>query len=261
MASVRYPAVAGTFYPDDPVELSEMVRQFLAASKAQGAVPKAIIVPHSGYIYSGPVAAEAFRLLTPAKDKIKRVILLGPAHRVTFQGLAVPSADSFITPLGSVAVDHQAVAQIADLACVQQFDAPHEPEYSLEVHLPFLQEVLEDFKVVPIIVGTAKPEEVAMVLERLWGGAETLILISSDLSRHLDSQMARRLDTATSEAIEGLDSTRLTSESACGWIAVAGLLLAARKHGLKAKTVDLRNSADTAGAKDQVVGYGAYALF
>ncbi len=260
MTSVRYPAVAGTFYPDDPVELGEMVRQFLAASKAQGAVPKAVIVPHSGYIYSGPVAAEAFRLLTPAKDKIKQVILLGPAHRVAFRGLALSSADSFITPLGSVAVDHQAVAQIADLPCVQQFDAAHEQECSLEVQLPFLQAVLEDFKVVPIIVGTAKPEEVAGILERLWGGPETLILISSDLSRQLDAQTARRLDTATSEAIEDLDPTRLTSKSACGWIAVAGLLLAARKHGLKAKTVDLRNSGDTAGPKDQVVGYGAYVL-
>ncbi|BCX88981.1 MEMO1 family protein [Methylomarinovum tepidoasis] len=261
MTSVRYPAVAGMFYPEDPVELDEMIRAFLASAAVEGPVPKAIVAPHAGYIYSGPVAASVYRLLIPAKDVIKRVVLLGPAHRVPFRGLAVPSVDFFITPLGTVAVDKAAIAKIADLPFVHASDLPHEPEHSLEVHLPFLQEVLEDFKVVPIVVGDATPKEVAQVLERLWGGPETLIVVSSDLSHYYDYETARRLDSATSRAIEELDPTRLHPESACGRIPVAGLLLAARKHGLKAKTVDLRNSGDTAGPKDQVVGYGAYAFF
>ncbi len=262
MTSVRYPAVAGMFYPDDPVELDEMIRAFLAeAKKEKSPVPKAIIAPHAGYIYSGPVAASAYRQLLPARDMIKRVVLLGPAHRVPFRGLAVPSADFFITPLGTVAVDKEAIAKIADLPFVHLSDTPHQPEHSLEVHLPFLQEVLEDFKVVPIVVGNATPEQVAQVLERLWNGAETLIVVSSDLSHYYDYQTAKKLDSATSKAIESLDPTALTYESACGRIPVAGLLLTARKHGLQAKTIDLRNSGDTAGSKDQVVGYGAYVFY
>lgn len=261
MTTVRYPAVAGLFYPDDPVELDEMVRQFLAEAKTQEPIPKAVIAPHAGYVYSGPVAASAYRLLIPAKGKIKRVILVGPAHHIPFQGLAVPDVDSFITPLGGVAVDHEAIAQIADLPFVQRFDTAHGPEHSLEVQLPFLQEVLADFKLVPIVAGTAKPGEVAEVLERLWDGPETLIVVSSDLSHYLDYQTARQLDAATSRAIEELDPSRLTPESACGWIPVSGLLLAARNHGLVAKTLDFRSSGDTNGPRDQVVGYGAYGFF
>ncbi len=261
MTSVRYPAVAGMFYPDDPVSLDEMVRAYLDASTTEGPVPKAIIAPHAGYVYSGPVAASAYRLLKPAKGVIKRVVLLGPAHRVPFQGLAVPSVDFFVTPLGSVAIDKQAIEKIADFPWVTISDTPHEPEHSLEVHLPFLQEVLENFRVVPIVVGDATPEEVAAVLERLWGGPETLIVISSDLSHYFDYTTARKMDTATSQAIESLDPNALTFESACGRIPVAGLLLAAKKHGLNAETVDLRNSGDTAGPKDQVVGYGAYVFY
>ncbi len=262
MTSVRYPAVAGMFYPDDPVELDEMIRTFLAAAKkAEGPVPKAIIAPHAGYIYSGPVAASAYRRLLPARETIKRVVLLGPAHRIPFRGLAIPNADFFITPLGTVAVDKAAIDEIADLPFVHRSDVPHQPEHSLEVHLPFLQEVLTDFKVVPIVVGDASAAEVAQVLEKLWDGPETLIVVSSDLSHYHDYSTARRLDSATSRAIESLDPTALTNESACGRIPVAGLLLTARRHGLRAETVDLRNSGDTAGPKDQVVGYGAYVFY
>jgi len=261
MTSARYPAVAGMFYPDDPVELDEMIRSYLSASDIQGPPPKAIIAPHAGYIYSGPVAASAYRLLVPAREVIRRVVLLGPAHRVPVRGLAVPSVDFFITPLGTVAVDKDAIEAVSDLPWIQISDTPHQPEHSLEVHLPFLQEVLEDFKLVPMVVGDATAEEVAAVLERLWGGSETLIVISSDLSHYYDYATAKRMDTATSQAIEALDPKGLSHESACGRIPVAGLLLAARKHGLHAKTVDLRNSGDTAGPKDQVVGYGAYVFY
>ncbi len=261
MTSVRYPAVAGMFYPDDPVELDEMIRTYLTATDVGGPVPKAIIAPHAGYVYSGPVAASVYRLLMPARDTIKRVILLGPAHRIPFRGLAVPSVDFFVTPLGTVAMDKQAIETIVELPSVGISDTPHEPEHSLEVHLPFLQEVLEEFRVVPIVVGDASAEEVADVMERLWGGPETLIVISSDLSHYHDYTTAQRMDAATSQAIEALTPEALSFESACGRIPVAGLLIAARHHGLKAKTVDLRNSGDTAGPKDQVVGYGAYAFY
>ncbi len=261
MTGVRYPAVAGLFYPDDAVELDEMVRQLLAAATTQAPPPKAIIAPHAGYVYSGPVAASAYQLLLPARDQIKRVVLVGPAHRVAFRGLAVPSVEAFVTPLGKVAVDREALAQIAAMPGVVQFDAAHAPEHSLEVHLPFLQEVLADFKLVPILVGLTEPETVAAVLERLWDGPETLIVVSSDLSHYLDYQTAKRIDAATSQAIEHLDPSQLNPDSACGWLAVSGLLLAAKRHGLTAKTLDLRNSGDTTAPREQVVGYGAYGFF
>ncbi|MCX8048954.1 MAG: AmmeMemoRadiSam system protein B [Methylohalobius sp.] len=261
MTTVRYPAVAGLFYPDDAVELKEMLCQFLAAAKAQEPVPKAVIAPHAGYMYSGPVAASVYCLLLPAKDRIRRVVLIGPAHYVPFRGLAVPSVDAFLTPLGSVAIDHKAMAQIADLAFVQRLDAAHRPEHSLEVQLPFLQEILTEFKLVPIVVGAAKPEEVAEALERLWDREETLIVVSSDLSHYLDYQTATRKDAATSQAIQSLDPSQISADSACGATAIGGLLLAARKHGLIAKTLDLRNSGDTSGVRERVVGYGAYGFF
>ncbi|GAB4359972.1 MAG: AmmeMemoRadiSam system protein B [Methylohalobius crimeensis] len=260
MTSVRYPAVAGLFYPDDPVELSEVVRRFISAETPRGPIPKAIVAPHAGYVYSGPVAASAYRLLTPAKNTISRVILAGPAHHVPFRGLAIPSVDTFLSPLGRVPVDRPSVAKISELPFVKRHDGPHEPEHSLEVHLPFLQKILGEFTVIPILVGDATGEEVATVLEQLWE-KDTLIVISSDLSHYHDYPTAKHLDAATSKAIEHLDPSRITFESACGRIPLNGMLLTARKHGLKAETLDLRNSGDTAGPKDRVVGYGAYAFF
>jgi len=258
MIEVRPPAVAGMFYPAEPQQLESMVRDFLAQVENRGPTPKAVIVPHAGYIYSGPIAASAYSRLASSRNTIKRVILLGPAHRLRFSGLAASSAEAFATPLGQVPVDTKAVQQALQLPQVQYLDAAHVQEHSLEVHLPFLQMVLDDFKLVPFVVGDAEPAEVDQVLELFWGGPETLIVISSDLSHYHDYQTARSLDAVTSEAIESLHPQDISHEHACGRNPVNGLLVAAGKHGLRGKTIDLRNSGDTAGTKDRVVGYGAY---
>jgi hypothetical protein len=258
MSSVRNPAVAGLFYPRDRRELHTMIGEYLSSAQAEGTVPKAIIAPHAGYIYSGPIAASAYARIKPARERITRVVLLGPAHHVGFDGLALSSAEYFLTPLGRILVDQEAVKKIFCLPQVRVMDAAHAQEHSLEVHLPFLQEVLGEFSLVPLVVGDAEPGEVAEVLDLLWGGPETLIVISSDLSHYHDYQTAQKLDRATSQAIEQLRPEDIQYDHACGRNPVNGLLNVARKRGLKAKTVDLRNSGDTAGSQDRVVGYGAY---
>ncbi len=263
MHQVRPPAVAGMFYPQDANELAHSIDRLLAeAATGTGTepVPKAIIAPHAGYVYSGPVAARAYAPLAAARGRIRRVVLLGPAHRVPFRGLAVPGVAAFATPLGEIALDREAIATLAGLPQVGQLDEAHALEHSLEVQLPFLQRTLGDFRLVPIVVGDAGYEEVAEVLERLWDGPETLIVVSSDLSHYHDYDTARRMDQATSRAIEALAPDRIGFDQACGRIPVGGLLLAAARHGLNAETLDLRNSGDTAGPRDQVVGYGAYAF-
>jgi hypothetical protein len=232
----------------------------LSSASLKTCVPKAIIVPHAGYIYSGPIAASAYALLAPLRERIKRVVLLGPCHRVPLRGLAATSADFFETPLGSIAIDHKALDQILSLPQVQLFDSTHAQEHSIEVQLPFLQEVLADFTLVPLVVGDAEAEDVDEVLELLWGGDETLIVISSDLSHYHDYNSARILDSRTSQAIEQLDGTSIQYGDACGRNPVIGLLLAARKRHLKVTTLDLRNSGDTAGDRSRVVGYGAWAF-
>lgn len=258
MSSIRRPAVAGLFYPDHSDDLRNMIRGFLRDAGTIGHPPKAIIVPHAGYVYSGPVAASAYVLLAAAKSTIRRVVLMGPSHRVGFRGIAVPGADFYATPLGNVPIDRSGLEKILDLPCVGLLDQAHAQEHSLEVHLPFLQEVLGEFELVPLVAGDATPEEAGQVLDRLWGGPETLIVISSDLSHYHDYLTARNLDRATSDAIEHLRPEDIHHESACGRVPVNGLLHLARLKGLSARTVDLRNSGDTAGGKDRVVGYGAY---
>ncbi len=265
MPSVREAAVAGQFYPGSAAELEATVRQFLDGAggadseKTAGApVPKAIIAPHAGYVYSGAVAASAYARLEPAASVIKRVVLLGPCHRVAVKGLALSGADAFATPLGNVPVDKEAAAMILDLPPVEVFDATHAQEHSLEVHLPFLQIVLDDFAVVPLVVGEAPPEQVAEVLDALWGGPETLIVVSSDLSHYLDYDSARKIDSETCRAIETLDAKAISRDGACGRFPVGGLLEIAKRRGLTVTTLDLRNSGDTAGPKDRVVGYGSW---
>jgi hypothetical protein len=266
MPAIREAAVAGQFYPGNPNELEAAVRGYLdAALRGQPAdsvvplvVPKALIAPHAGYVYSGPVAATAYALLKPAHAAIKRVVLLGPCHRVGVRGLALSGADFFRTPLGDVAVDKDAAARIIDMPQVKVFDATHAMEHSLEVHLPFLQVVLDDFAVVPLVVGEATPAEVADVLDKLWGGPETLIVVSSDLSHYLDYDNARAIDARTCRAIETLDPAAIARDGACGRFPVGGLLEMAKRRGLTVTTLDLRNSGDTAGSKDHVVGYGSW---
>jgi len=261
MSAVRKAAVAGLFYPDDPRALKADLGRYLSeVAPSVAPAPKAIIVPHAGYIYSGPIAASAYARLESARDRIRRVVLLGPAHRVGFRGMARPNAEYFETPLGRAPIDAEAMARIADLPQVVARDDAHAQEHSLEVHLPFLQTLLDDFTLVPFVVGDASAAEVGEVIERLWGGSETLIVISSDLSHYHSYALAQRLDRATSEAIEQLRYEDLDYESACGRNPVSGLLHVARRRGLTARTIDLRNSGDTAGPRNQVVGYGAYLI-
>jgi len=260
MQRLRQPAVAGTFYPSDPERLRAMIQGFLATVPRGGTPPKAILAPHAGFIYSGPTAAYAYARLALGRSQIRRVILLGPSHRVAFAGLAVGSWEGFETPLGLVPIDQQGVEALLELPFVQTLDLAHAQEHSLEVQVPFLQETLEDFSLVPVVVGEANPVQVSAAIERLWGGPETAIVISSDLSHYLDYTAANKADRATSNAIEALDPEGIGDDSACGCLPIRGLLMAARNHGLRGETLDVRNSGDTAGLKDHVVGYGAYAF-
>jgi len=263
MASVRPAAVAGMFYPAAPRELAREVDDMLAHSATSGLAPgfpKALIVPHAGYVYSGSVAAEAYDRLRPARGIVRRVVLLGPCHRVPVRGLALPEASAFATPLGQVPIDREAIESLAGLPQVVVSRAVHAEEHALEVQLPFLQRVLGEFSLVPLAVGAATPEQVAEVIDRLWGGAETLIVISSDLSHYHPYEEARAIDRGTTEAI--LDySTEIDHEQACGATPIAGMLLAAKRHRLKVELLDLRNSGDTAGGRGRVVGYAAFAFW
>jgi MEMO1 family protein len=262
MRAVRPPAVAGSFYPADAGRLRAAVADYLAAADRPRATttPKAVIAPHAGYVYSGPVAGHAFAALGDVAPGIRRAVVVGPAHFVPFRGIAVPGAAAFRTPLGEVPLDRAALEGLRDLPQVTLADLPHEPEHALEVELPFLQAVLGDFALVPLLVGEATAGEVADVLERLWGGPETLIAISSDLSHYEPYARVKEHDAATATAIERLDATSLGPRDACGWLPIAGLLIEGGRRRMAAQRLDLRSSGDTAGPKDQVVGYGAWAF-
>ncbi|HEV2976735.1 MAG TPA: AmmeMemoRadiSam system protein B [Casimicrobiaceae bacterium] len=263
MSSIRPAAVAGMFYPGTPAALGAAVRAYLAEAQspaeAAPVLPKALIVPHAGYVYSAPVAAPAFRRIAAGRGAIRRVVLLGPVHRVPVRGLALPAAEAFATPLGTVPVDADAVRRALEVPHVVVNAAAHALEHSLEVQLPFLQTVLDEFSVVPFAVGDASAAEVAAVIERLWGGPETLIVVSSDLSHYHPYAAARQIDRGTVAAILALDSA-LDHEQACGATPINGLALCARRRHLKPELIDLRNSGDTAGDKSRVVGYAAFAF-
>ncbi len=257
--AARPAAVAGLFYPRDRVVLERTVSSLLDGAPAAGGSAKAIIAPHAGYAYSGPTAACAYRLLEDRQSEIRRVVLIGPAHRVYLEGMALPSVAAFTTPLGDVPIDLQGVKQALALPGIGISDAAHAAEHSLEVHLPFLQSALGEFELVPVVVGACPADAVAGLLDALWGGDETLIVVSSDLSHYHAYEEACVIDAATTARIEALEPA-LLGEQACGAVAVNGLLLVAKSRGLQVRTLDLRNSGDTAGDKDRVVGYGAYAV-
>jgi MEMO1 family protein len=260
--AIRPAAVAGSFYPGDPASLASEVATYLAqaAHDPTGArPPKAIIAPHAGYMYSGPIAASIYARLAPLAGIVTRVVLAGPAHRVFVRGVAVPSSRAFASPLGALPIDLEAVARLRELPFVEESDRAHALEHSLEVHLPFLQSVLGTFNLVPLVVGDAAPREMADLFDAVWGGRETLIVVSSDLSHYLPYEAARRRDRGTAEAILGFDA-RLVPDEACGAAPINGLLQAARRHAMAAELVDLRNSGDTAGSRDRVVGYAAFAF-
>jgi AmmeMemoRadiSam system protein B len=265
MRTVRPAAVAGMFYPGAPDALRSSVHALLGAAPdlpAAGddaAWPKALIVPHAGYVYSGPIAASAYARLLPGRSAIRRVVLLGPVHRLPIRGLALPGADSFATPLGTVAVDADAVARLRPMPQVRESEPAHSLEHSLEVQLPFLQTVLDEFTLVPLAVGDAAASEVAEVIERVWGGPETLIVVSSDLSHYHRYDEATEIDRATADDILALNPT-LDHDQACGATPINGFALCARRHELEPELIDLRNSGDTAGEKSRVVGYAAFAF-
>lgn len=259
---IRPPAVAGLFYPGDPGELADTVRGLLEEAGAPQRVGnglKALIAPHAGYIYSGPVAASAFRELQPAAQDIRRIVLVGPSHRVWIRGLALPDAQALATPLGEVPVDPEGASAALDLPQVEVSREAHADEHSLEVELPFLQLLLSDFTVIPLVVGEATGEEVAQVLDLFWDDPRTRIVVSSDLSHYLPYDTANRVDRATSEEILQLQGP-LEPHQACGAIPINGLLVAARRRRLTPELLDLRNSGDTAGDRLRVVGYGAFAF-
>ncbi len=263
MEIARPAAVAGTFYPDDPSVLAREIDGYLSSAQrdlTEGVTPKALIAPHAGIIYSGPVAASAYARIVARAEAITRVVLLGPAHRVYLEGVAASSADVFRTPLGDVPVDREVILRLMSEGLVQENDEAHRREHSLEVHLPFLQRVLASFHLVPLVVGRTSPSDVAAVLDRLWGGPETLIVASSDLSHFHSYDEATAIDEATSRMIVGMQIDGLDGDRACGHHPVSGLLAAAKARGLRVLEVDRRNSGDTAGPRREVVGYGSYVV-
>lgn len=264
MMRVKTAAVAGLFYPAEPAELRDTVDRYLHGAAVdrgdapgQGARPRALIAPHAGYVYSGPIAASAYATLQQWRDDFRRVAVLAPSHRVAFQGIATSGADLFRTPLGDITVDRAAIESLEALPGVGRLDAAFAQEHALEVQLPFLQDALADFLLVPLIVGDADSSEVAAVIEALLRD-DTLVVISSDLSHYHDYATCQRLDRTTTEHIEQLDAGAIGPHDACGAYPIRGLLTVAGRHGWQARTLDLRNSGDTAGDRSRVVGYGAY---
>ena len=258
--STRAPAVAGYFYDADASRLQDHINQLLGAETGESAPPpEALIVPHAGYVYSGSTAAVAYRCLQQYPGRVQRVLLVGPAHRVHVTGLAIPSVDKFATPLGEVELDREALVQMAHRDAVEISDEAHRQEHCLEVQLPFLQTVLKQFKLIPVLVGGANAAAVAEIIDEFGKGASTLVVISSDLSHFLDYETAREIDSATCDRI--LDkATDLVGEQACGARAINGLMASALGRGLHIRLLSRCNSGDTAGNRDRVVGYGAFAL-
>ncbi|MGI9274126.1 MAG: AmmeMemoRadiSam system protein B [Endozoicomonas sp.] len=257
--TIRQPAVAGTFYPDQPEALQTFVRDMLSEAEDRELSPKVLVVPHAGYIYSGPIAASAYRLLESLKQNVRRVVLLGPSHRVPFEGLALPDSNAFATPLGTIPLDTEAMEKLLRFSQVQKLDSAHSLEHSLEVQCPFLQSGLGNFKLIPLVVGDASALAVTEVLDFLWGGEETLIIISTDLSHYHSYEEASHRDGLTVRAIEQLSSS-LTGGQACGCYPLNGMMRVAQRRGMEVITLDVRNSGDTAGDKKRVVGYGAFVI-
>jgi AmmeMemoRadiSam system protein B/AmmeMemoRadiSam system protein A len=259
MSQVRAAAVAGQFYPADAIQLQQDVDSMLSQACTAAPCPKALVAPHAGFIYSGSIAAEVYARVKNGAGQISRVILLGPSHRVGFEGIATTTADFYTTPLGQIPLDKAAIGELQQLPGVVSLDQAHAQEHSLEVHLPFLQRCLPGFTLVPLVVGQSSPAMVAQVIDKLWGGPETLIVISSDLSHHLPYEDANKKDSQTTQLIEDR-SPNITGDQACGCQPLNGLLQVLRQRQLGIETVQVKNSGDTAGSRDRVVGYGAWVV-
>jgi MEMO1 family protein len=260
MTMTIYPVVAGSFYPDDPKKLKQMIDDFLLAAKAQEKLttPKAIISPHAGYVYSGPIAASGYACLAQ-ENQIEKVVILAPAHQYPVSGMAITRADQYQTPLGTVIIDQEAITKIEKLPGIHLIEEAFQLEHSMEVQLPFLQVLLKQFKIIPVLVGSASHDQVVNVLEKIWGDEKTLIVISSDLSHYYDYQTAKKRDQNTAENILALNYQKIASEDACGSVGMKALLDVCQRKKLKARLVDLRSSGDTYGSGEAyVVGYGAF---
>ncbi|HEY8079483.1 MAG TPA: AmmeMemoRadiSam system protein B [Labilithrix sp.] len=255
--------MAASFYPASAVELSCTVELLLAeASAADCPRPKALIAPHAGYAYSGAVAAAAYASLRGERGTIERVVVLGPAHYVDVKGIATSNASAFTTPMGELLLDRDAIDAIARLPGVAALDNAHAPEHSVEVQIPFVQAALGQVRLVPLLCGSGTCEkQLDRVLDVLWGGEETLFVVSSDLSHYLDYDSARARDAATTRSIESLDADAIGSDDACGPSCLRAILRAASKRRMHAKVLDVKSSGDTVGGRDEVVGYGAYAVW
>jgi AmmeMemoRadiSam system protein B len=264
--AIQPSAVAGLFYSRNPDQLSLDIDEFIAAGRRSESAgldgcPRAIIAPHAGYIYSGAVAGSAYATLSDYVAKIERVVLLGPPHRFPVRSIAISSAAAFETPLGRVPVDRAEVERLLAVhPTISRLDAAFDGEHCLEVQLPFLQALLDRFTLIPMLVGSAGADQVADLLEPYWDQDRTLIVISSDLSHYLDYAAAQALDRRTSEAIVTLHPEQIAPDQACGCNAIRGLLRLAQRHAALGWLLDLRNSGDTAGPRERVVGYGAYAF-
>ncbi|MGC3963248.1 MAG: AmmeMemoRadiSam system protein B [Rhodocyclaceae bacterium] len=257
---IRPAAVAGLFYPSDTLALTSQLHDLMAhVDVASGYPPKALIVPHAGYVYSGPIAAQAYAQLLPLRQTVTRVVMLGPSHRVPVSGAALPGCNAFETPLGRVEIDGEAMYQLANMPGVVIDDDAHVVEHALEVQLPFLQTVLERFRIVPITVGFSEAPLIAAMIDTLWGGSETLFIISSDLSHYNDYRRAREIDAYTVDRVMKLEPV-LDHEQACGATAINALMLAAQRHHLTPHLLDVRNSGDTAGDRSRVVGYASFSF-
>jgi AmmeMemoRadiSam system protein B len=260
---VRPPAVAGSFYPAEPNELRVALDTAIAGAvprPPQATAPGALVVPHAGYVYSGSVAASAYLRAGPVRRTVRRVVLLGPSHRVPLRGLAMTSADAWASPLGLVPIDGRGRESLRDLPWVTVNDRAHAPEHSLEVQLPFLQTVFDDFVLVPLVVGAATNDEVAAVIDPLWTGPDTIVVVSTDLSHYHRYCDAVRLDERTARAIVDRRFADIDDHDACGARPLRGLLQVAFQRDLAVEMLDVRNSGETAGDRERVVGYGAFAV-
>jgi AmmeMemoRadiSam system protein B/AmmeMemoRadiSam system protein A len=259
--TIKNPAVAGQFYPSDAAELQKMISSMLAVARKPTVFPKAIIAPHAGYIYSGQIAASAYSILQQQGQYIKRVVLLGPAHKVPLADWTVPSYSHFATPLGNVVLDRIAIDELVQDYGVSVYDDAFAEEHSLEVQLPFLQMLIPDFKLVPILVGACDPVMLSQVIARFWGSKDTLIVVSSDLSHYLSYADAWALDLKTIDAIVSQHPEKITDNQACGRYPLKSLLHFVRALGLNIRAIDVRNSGDTQQTMDRVVGYGAFHVY
>ncbi len=255
--TVRRPAVAGAFYPAESGELGRAIDEMLGSAKEAriDGTLRGLVVPHAGYIYSGPVAACGYRLLKGSADRIRRAVLMGPSHYALFLGACESGHGQWETPLGQVN------ARSEPGGLINVLPQAHAPEHCLEVQLPFLQRVLGDFEAWPLLLGEVDPEELA---GQIGGKVDegTIVIASSDLSHYLPYDAAVRKDSVANESVPRLDIRRFAEEGdACGKIAILTLMHMARMKGWKGAFIDYRNSGDTAGPKSEVVGYGCYAFY